>query len=124
MGDKSIATLIQQLEEQLLQPGDRHSVETLDALLANEFLEFGSSGRTYDKQQILESLPNENPVPRTLKDFKTMTLAPGVILATYHSTYWEPDAAPAHSRRCSIWKQVNGRWQMIFHQGTPTNENA
>ena len=77
MDDKPIETLIQQLEEQLLQPGDRHSVQTLDALLADEFLEFGSSGRTYDKQQILESLPNEIPVPRTLKDFNTRTLAPG-----------------------------------------------
>ena len=124
MDNKPIETLIQQLEEQLLQPGDRHSVQTLDALLADEFLEFGSSGRTYDKQQILESLPNENPGPRTLTGFKTTTLAPGVILATYHSTYWKPGAAPAHSRRCSIWKLVNGRWQMIFHQGTPTNENA
>jgi hypothetical protein len=124
MDDKSIGTLIQQLEEQLLQSDVRHSAQTLDALLADEFLEFGSSGRTYDKQKVLESLPNENPVPRTLNNFKTMTLAPGVILATYHSTYWEPGAEPAHSHRCSIWKLVNGRWQMIFHQGTPTEESA
>ena len=124
MNDTPIDSLIQQLEEQLLQPGDRHSAETLDALLADEFLEFGSSGRTYNKQQILDSLPNEIPVPRTMKNFNTRMLAPGVILATYHSIYWEPGAAPAHSHRCSIWKLVNGRWQMIFHQGTPTNENA
>lgn len=124
MDDKSIGTLIQQPEEQLLQSDVRHSAQTLDALLADEFLEFGSSGRTYDKQKVLESLPNENPVPRTLNNFKTMTLSPGVILATYHSTYWEPGAEPAHSRRCSIWKLVNGRWQMVFHQGTPTEESA
>lgn len=124
MDDKSIETLIQQLEERLLQPDVRRSTQTLNDLLADEFIEFGSSGRTYDKQQILESLTNENLVPRTSKNFNTRILAPGIILATYHSTYWEPGAKPAHSRRCSIWKLVNGRWQMIFHQGTPTGESA
>lgn len=124
MNDSPSKSIIQQFEKQLLQPGDRHSKETLDALLADEFLEFGSSGRAYDKQQILESLPNEIPVPRSLAGFKTMTLAPSVILATYHSTYWEPGAPPAYSRRCSIWKLINGRWQMIFHQGTPTEESV
>jgi hypothetical protein len=124
MDDKAIKMYIQQLEEQLLQPDVRHSAQTLDDLLANEFVEFGSSGRVYSKQQIIENLTNEIPVPRTLKAFKTITLAPGVILTTYHSTCWEPDAPPVHSRRCSIWKLGNGRWQMIFHQGTPTNENV
>ncbi|MCB9422116.1 MAG: DUF4440 domain-containing protein [Ardenticatenaceae bacterium] len=123
MDDKNIEATIQQLEEQLLQPDVRRSAQLLDDLLADDFIEHGSSGRAYDKGQILESLTNENPVPRTLTNFKTTTLAPGVILATYHSTYWEPGAAPAHSRRCSIWKLVNGRWQMIFHQGTPTGES-
>lgn len=124
MDNKNIEATIQQLEEQLLQPDVRRSAQLLDDLLADDFIEHGSSGRTYNKQQILESLTSENPVPRTLTNFKTRTLAPGVILATYHSTYWEPGAAPVHSRRCSIWKLVNGCWQMIFHQGTPTGEST
>lgn len=124
MDETLIETIIRQLEEQLLQPDIRRSVETLAAMIADEFVEFGSSGRAYDKQQILDSLPNENPIPRMLSDFKTNMLAPGVILATYHATYKKPGAKPAHSRRCSIWKLMNGRWQMIFHQGTPAEEST
>jgi predicted lysophospholipase L1 biosynthesis ABC-type transport system permease subunit len=40
-------------------------------------------------------------------------------LVTYRLVVRRSDVeGEAHSLRSSIWKAINGRWQMIFHQGT------
>lgn len=81
--DLSIEKHLRMLEEELLQSDVRKSATRLDALLANEFIEFGSSGRVFDKQQIMESLKAESPARRSLTDFKALPLGHGVVLATY-----------------------------------------
>ena len=53
------AALLRSLEEQLLQPEIRKNSEKLGDLLADEFVEFGSSGRTFDKRSIIDRLPQE-----------------------------------------------------------------
>jgi hypothetical protein len=52
---------------------------------------------------------------------RTSVLAPGVVLATYRLAWSEGGyEAPKQSLRSSIWKLIEGRWQMVFHQGTPS----
>ena len=57
----NIADHIKSLEETLLDPAVRKNSEQVSNLLADDFLEFGSSGRTFDKAAILEDLRNEPP---------------------------------------------------------------
>ena len=114
---------LRQLEERLLQPNVRKSAEEVSELLANEFIEFGSSGRIFDKQQIIASLQMEPTVRRSLVDFKTWILAPAVVLVTYRAVrQGTSDEQPIYSLRSSIWKLIDGRWQMVFHQGTLSQE--
>jgi hypothetical protein len=110
---------LQELEERLLHPAVRHSAETVDNLLADNFIEFGSSGRIYNKQQVIESLQQESPTRRELADFKALVLAEGVVVVTFRVV--EEGERPIHSLRSSIWKWMDGRWQMVFHQGTLTD---
>ena len=121
--EPSQAQLLRELEEKLLQPDIRRSSEAVASLLAEEFVEFGSSGRVLDKQQIIAALQHEPAMQRSLLDFRTTVLAPGVVLVTYrivrHPSSEEP---PMHLLRSSIWKLVAGRWQMVFHQGTVAKE--
>jgi hypothetical protein len=106
-------------EERLIEPATRASPEIIDALLAPEFIEFGSSGRVFDKRQTLESLNDERPSRRSISDFGIRLLAPGIVLATYRAIrHGETGERPAHSLRSSIWKLNDGRWQLVFHQGT------
>lgn len=108
------------LEEELLRPDVRKSADVLAVLLADDFVEFGSSGRVFDKQVVVEELPDAPVIERTLTDFKINLLAPGVAQTTYRVVrHTEP---PRHSLRSSIWKLIDGRWQMFFHQGTLTDE--
>ena len=107
------------LEEQLLQRDVRTSASRLDVLLADEFIEFGSSGRIFDKQDLIESLRAESPTHRSLTEFTARILAPGVVLATYRAVRHGPsNEAPVRSLRSSVWKLTHGQWRMVFHQGT------
>jgi hypothetical protein len=47
------------LEQQLLQPSTRRDATALTSLLAEDFREFGSSGRVYTRQQIIDALATE-----------------------------------------------------------------
>jgi hypothetical protein len=114
---------IRQLEERLLQAEARKSAQEVATLLAPAFIEFGSSGRTFTKSQIIEALQREEPARRSLEEFKTSLLAPGVILATYRVVlYGAGGEHPMRSLRSSIWKFMDHRWQMVFHQGTVLGE--
>jgi hypothetical protein len=120
---KEAATL-KRLEMRLQLPSVRTSRPQLDALLDDEFLEFGSSGATYNKRQVIAALlaDPESRQPRyaTMQNMRVVWLAPEVALVTYRSQKSRPGAVQAErANRSSIWRKSDGRWQMLFHQGTP-----
>jgi len=110
---------LEKLEKQLLQPETRKSPEKLAQLLADEFLEIGSSGRIYDKWQLLKALQHESTDRMELAEFRARRLSPEVALTSYRAVRIEASTGrSAQSLRSSIWKLTTGRWQLIFHQGT------
>jgi hypothetical protein len=115
---RTVEAQLRHLEEQLLQPEVRASAERVNALLADEFVEFGSSGQVFDKKQIIALLQQEMPTRRSLSNLLTTVLAERVVLVTYRAT--RSSNPPVHTLRSSIWRLSNGRWQMVFHQGTLT----
>lgn len=118
------ALLIEQLrllEERLQEPEVRKSLKELEILLADDFVEFGSSGRMYNKQQVIDELVISSTAQMTIMDFEVKLLAPGVALATYRVIKLNKQGEGTnYSLRSSIWKLNKGRWQMVFHQGTPS----
>jgi hypothetical protein len=113
--DAPLALHLRSLEELLLQSDVRKS-ERVSRLLADGFIEFGSSGRVFTKAQIVSALGSEHPTTITAHDFSVSLLAPHVALVTYRAhLHTEP---PVYTLRSSIWQQRGGQWQMAFHQGT------
>ncbi|MGQ0635449.1 MAG: nuclear transport factor 2 family protein [Planctomycetaceae bacterium] len=111
---------LRRLEQRLLKPAVRNSPAELAELLAPEFVDFGSSGRVFDRQQIIEALAGEAVISSSLADFGVRVLAPGVALATYRSIRRNASGHVVfESLRSSIWQRRGGRWRMVFHQGTP-----
>lgn len=107
------------MEERLLQWSVRGDAEALSSLLASDFREFGSSGRVFDRQQVIEALRNETSCEMTLGDFCAQVLAPDIALVTYRASWHGTSGQPAAiSLRSSLWVQREGRWQLVFHQGT------
>ena len=118
-------SLLQSFEEQLLEQSVRQNPNTVRQLLADEFVEFGSSGSVFNKQEIVDALANEaadkDPFVRSASDFSVQPLCEDAMLVTYRSVRAHiVTGQERHSLRSSVWKFIDGRWQMIFHQGTPT----
>jgi hypothetical protein len=76
----------------------------VEALLADDFTEFGSSGRVYEKEQIIEGLLHEQKVQRTMSNFQIKILAVDVVLVTYHLFETQDEEGPVLSLRRSLWK--------------------
>ena len=119
----SLREHLRQLEELMTRPEIRRCPEELSRLLADDFREFGGSGRIFNKSEIIEALRNQPPVQLWLDEFQVMSLAPDVVLVTYRGNCRFPESDKvSHSLRSSIWKKQNGRWQVVFHQGTPASQ--
>ena len=119
--EDSPEALIRHLEERLLKSDVRNFPAQVAELLADDFVEFGASGRMFNRDQVVESLRDEPPAERELTNFRTRDLAPGVVLVTYRvARRGAPGGTPESSLRSSIWKLSDGKWRMLFHQGTPS----
>lgn len=111
------------LEVSLLQPEVRSSREKLGALLADDFMEFGSSGSVYRKADTLQNLTtNTDKVVYEMSDFETKELSENLVLNTFKTKRTINDADVVVSLRSSIWKKNGEVWQMFFHQGTPIKQ--
>lgn len=119
--EREEAAKLEELERSLHRHGVRSSTRAVDELLAEDFLEIGSSGRVYDKAQITALLAAETGVLSVETDtFAFRKLAEGVVLVTY-TTRITNEAETRSALRSSIWRKTNGRWKIVFHQGTPTD---
>lgn len=101
------------LEKELLDPAMRGDVAFLERVLAPDFVEIGQSGRLYDKAAVISALTDEPGFdgPRRIEDFSTRQIGSGLVLAIYKI----PETA---TLRSSIWRQIEGGWELVFHQGT------
>ena len=115
-----IARTIEELELSLLRPEVRASRETLDKLLADDFIEFGSSGNKYTKEDILERLPETlDKVEYAVSDFSVDVPSENVAVATFKTERTTNGKDKVVSLRSSHWRKNNGQWQIFFHQAKP-----
>jgi hypothetical protein len=116
------AAELRRLEESLLDTAVRRDKRKLRSLLAQNFLEFGSSGRTWTRNSIIELLSRETAFfPPTIEDFRCDFLSEDVALVTYRTVRTDPESGEVlSSLRSSIWTRESGEWRMRFHQGTRT----
>ncbi|QWU45749.1 DUF4440 domain-containing protein [Bacillus sp. NP247] len=105
-----------ELEEKLLEPKTRTAPEELDKLLADDFFEFGSSGNVWYKKDFVGG-SGLSVREMTLSNFEIYSLSEGTVLATYRV---RDETRMQNPLRSSIWKLIDGKWQMFFHQGTLT----
>lgn len=105
---------LHELEMQILDPKVRSNPAKLELLLRNDFVEFGSSGRVYHKNMLIDMMVHEQHASVNIRDFAVRELGTDAALITYRSV----GGAGKEARRSSIWTRTAGRWQMVFHQGT------
>ena len=121
MSESVRATLLA-LEEELLSPRVRASEARLNELLADDFVEFGSSGRIYDKPYIIRELGESGFVADfEIGDFCLVMSRADSALVTYRCEVRSDSGNVIRkSNRSSLWRLDDDRWQLVFHQGTTT----
>ncbi|MNO19890.1 hypothetical protein D3C76_96340 [compost metagenome] len=115
MNEASLRKHICELEELLLTTEVRTSPQQLSLLLADDFFEYGSSGTVWYKKDMMGE-EGAGMVELTLSEFALHPLSEDAVLATY-KTFNAKNGG--YTLRSSIWRCKGGRWQMLFHQGTP-----
>jgi glyoxylase I family protein len=117
-----IVSHLRRREEALLNPAVRRDRAQVEILLDEDFLEFGSSGRVWTRDQIFELLAIETYTPAHIEDFACTLLAPNVALITYRAVRTDGGSGiRSSSLRSSIWTNQSGAWRLRFHQGTRTS---
>lgn len=120
---QSLADHLLSLEAALQTREVRSSETRLRELLAPEFREFGRSGLAYTFDDIISRLVSEvGPNNTAILDFSVSLLSDTIALATYRGVRLvDDDGRKLFTNRSSIWRlDVDGKWRMVFHQGTPT----
>lgn len=107
-----------ELEQRLLDPAVRRSPTAVIPLFHPEFVEFGSSGRVYTKEMIVQMMVQETPGVVRIRDFDVREISDDVALVTYRTL----GDRGKETRRSSVWLRSDSRWQIIFHQGTRVHD--
>jgi hypothetical protein len=103
------------LEESLWRAETRFDRAFMETVLAPDFVEFGRSGRIYDREACL-AIP-AIPLDAELRDVQLRFLSPDIAQVTYISVVRHETVDVAN--RSSIWSRTGSGWQLRFHQGTP-----
>ena len=122
--DINIEAQLRELEESHLRSDVRSSPESLRALLADEFIEFGSSGRIFDRAAVIAALPSQPSFKSRIDDFVVRSLSTEVALTTYKLSAWSAlsGGQTRVTLRSSVWVNRADRWLLVFHQGTLASE--
>ena len=122
----NLADHLRALEETPSELRDPPQLRGARASPPPDFLEFGSSGRVFTREQMVAELAAEpSTLDLTLSDFSVLAASSGWALVTYRSTRRDPATGRSRTAlRSSTWIQHNGRWQVLFHQGTPIPPTA
>jgi hypothetical protein len=116
----AIAAHLLRCEQTLLDPAVRRDRARASAFLANDFVEFGASGRIWNREQILDLLATEAYTRPAIEDFRCRLVAGGVALVCYRTVRIDASSGRSGATlRSSLWTEESGEWLIRFHQGTP-----
>ena len=109
---------LRELEESLWVPATRFDRAHLERVLHADFTEFGASGRTSTRADILDTPEISFETRLPLPDFAVHELTDDVVLLTYVSDVDFGDVVVT-ANRTSIWIRTPAGWRLRHHQGTP-----
>ncbi|HYN35131.1 MAG TPA: nuclear transport factor 2 family protein, partial [Ilumatobacteraceae bacterium] len=109
-------------ELELLDPVCRLDPRRVAALLADDFIEIGKSGRVWSRDEIVAALAAEPGMDGvTVGPMSGQRIAAGLVLVRY-TTHHPGSRAAVH--RSGWWRQTTTGWRCCFHQATVVPEPA
>ena len=106
-------------EEPFVCPPPGTDRMTIEAQLADDFMETGASGRICTREEGIEALLRRSLAPKEepwkIEGYTVRSLSETICLSTYVLD-WR--MALGKTRRATIWRLENGVWRAAYHQGT------
>jgi hypothetical protein len=109
---------ITRLEEAMWREETRFDLNFQRTRFAQDFFEFGRSGRVYQRQQLFLNERRKIRATLPLDELRIRLLDENTAQVTYNS-HVEHNGVVEHARRSSIWSREEQGWVIRFHQGTP-----
>lgn len=109
------------LEHAMWSEATRFDRAFQEARFAADFMEFGRSGRTYTRSQIIRT--DRSPIDANLKNLQVRELDASTALVTYESEARFGEEIE-YALRSSIWSRAANEWGIRFHHCTPLCPNT
>lgn len=123
LSDSALTTLLRNLEALLMDP-HQHANPQLEAYLADDFVEVGSSGVLHERMAVLAWLRRPDRPAYHMSAFSAIHLSEGLVQVRYQAARLD-DTGTVVSRswRMGVWQWSGVRgWQLRTHQGTPCQD--
>jgi Uncharacterized protein conserved in bacteria len=111
-----LENILFQAENNLLDPEFCRNPEFLEECLSEGFMEYGQTGRIYDRSAVIHHLLHGDDRKLEIQDFALRCLSRNT--AEVHYIAVGREAPHPKSLRTSIWTLEEGSWKLCFHQGT------
>ncbi|MEC9342573.1 MAG: nuclear transport factor 2 family protein [Pseudomonadota bacterium] len=112
------------LEESLWTTATRCDDAYMDEIFAEDFVEFGRSGRVWSREDMLPGSSGGGEIRAELAGMSVRSMGGAIVLVTYQSAI-SRKGGTEFANRASIWSR-GGKfgWRLRFHQGTPVAQGA
>lgn len=111
--DQAPEAVVEALERELLLPETRADLGRTGVLLHPDFIEIGSSGRLWSRDEVMMALEEDPGTPTGLELLAAERIGADAVLLTYRS-----HARSGTVLRSSLWVLDGAQWRLRFHQGT------
>jgi len=110
LSEEKVFETLYEMEKKL---ANFESKSIAERALTDDFVEYGSSGKIYNKKDIIDYYKTLRSINHIITDFSIEFLSDTVVKTSFKSNLEGKKAL-----RTSIWKFVDNAWKMSFHQGT------
>jgi hypothetical protein len=113
----SLEQELRELEIKVMTAAGERRADDLREYVAEDFYEVGASGQRYSKAEVLAALERA-PLRRfMLANFKIVAGGKDWALVSYRAGERSENSS-TESWRSTLWVERQGKWQIVFHQGT------
>ncbi len=106
-------------EKKLFAADQAHDMDTIKALVADDFVDIARDGSSIGKEALLKEIPTLKLLTYAQQNFRVTTLGPYAYSISYDSdaTMIGADGKEARSQNPlnTVWIKRDGRWQILMH---------
>ncbi len=106
-------------EKELFAADQKHDLDTIRAIVADDFVDVAKDGSSIGKAALLKEIPTLKLLQASQSNFRVVGLGPYAYSISYDSdaTVIGADGKETRSQNGlnSLWIRRDGRWQLLLH---------